>query len=123
MNKRKPARLGQRVLSVLLSTVCSLALLPTADAAPKLRYQIDQRGDMLLFGNTVGYDCRPGIPAPMVGDIDMANCGLYLTDSSADVWWRSDEPSMGRAAGNTTITNAMARSTAMLELPAGAQIT
>ncbi len=123
MNNRKPVRLGQRVLSVLLSTVCSLALLPTADAAPKLRYQIDQRGDMLLFGNTVGYDCRPGIPTPMVGDVDPANCGLYLTDSSADVWWRSDDPATGRATGNTTITNAMARSTAMLELPAGAQIT
>jgi uncharacterized repeat protein (TIGR01451 family) len=108
---------------VLLSTVCSLALLPTADAAPKLRFQIDQRGDMLLFGNTVGYDCRPGIPAPVAGDVDAANCGLFLNDSSADAWWRSDEPTAGRATANTNITNSSARSTAMLELPAGAQVT
>ena len=123
MQNRKPSRFRQRVLTGLLSTVCSLSLLPTADAAPKLRYQIDQRGDMLLFGNTVGYDCRPGIPAPLAGDVDVANCGLYLTDSSADAWWRSDDPANGRATASTNITNAMARSTAMLELPTGAQVT
>jgi hypothetical protein len=46
-------------------------LAPEAEADPKLRYQIDQRGDMILLGNTVGFDCRPGIPKPIVGTVDV----------------------------------------------------
>lgn len=122
MQNREPTRLGHRIWAVLLSTVCSLAVLPVAHAAPKLRFQIDQHGDMLMFGNTVGYDCRPGIPVPVVGDVN-PDCGLFTTDSSADAWWRSDEPSSGRASASTMVSNANARSTAMLELPMGAQIT
>lgn len=107
-----------------------LSALPLAQAEPKLRFQIDQRGDMVLFGNTVGYDCRqdiappnPAIPVPVVGDVDRTACGDFISDTSADVWWRADDPVMGRARASKDISPQAARSTAMLQLPAGAQVT
>ncbi len=56
------------------ATLMGALLLPaSAPAAPKLRFQIDQKGDMILFGNTLGQDCRPGVPAPTVGTV--GSCG------------------------------------------------
>ncbi len=123
MRTRAPTRIGQSLCALLLGTVCALAAPLRAEAAPKLRFQIDQHGDMLLFGNTVGFDCRPGIPAPTTGDVDTANCGGFLTDSSADVWWSADDPTAGRASASINVTKQAARSTAQLELPSGAQVT
>src|SRR5690606_42141359 len=40
-----------------------------ADAAPTMRYQIDQHGDFVMIGNTLGYDCGNGTPAPIVGAV------------------------------------------------------
>jgi len=94
-----------------------------AEADPKLRYQIDQRGDMILFGNTVGFDCRPGIPKPVVGTIDSANCGTNIEDSSADVWWRDDAGGGGGAVAGLDVKVPDARSTAALDLPTGAKVT
>lgn len=126
MRTRTPHGLGRSSSALLTATVgllAALALSQAAQAAPKLRYQIDQHGDMILFGNTVGYDCRAGIPAPTTGDVDMTMCGGFLPDSSADVWWRADEPGTGRATANINIEKQGARSTASLDLPSGAQIT
>ena len=81
---------------------------------PKLRFQIDQHGDMLMFGNTVGYDCRTVSPCPSRGDVDAANCGGFLTDSSADVWWKSDDPTVGRASASINVNKQEARTTAAL---------
>ena len=96
-----PDRFGRRrgARLPLVTALSALAWLTAGDAAadPKLRYQIDQRGDMILIGNTFGFDCRSGIPKPVVGTVDTANCGTNIEDSSADVWWRDDE--VGREAG------------------------
>ena len=91
-----------------------------AHSAPAQRYQVSQRGDVVVFGNTLGYDCRPVIPAPTVGTVDKASCGAATDDNDIDVLWRSDEPGTGQAAASTTITPDMARSTAVLKLPTGA---
>lgn len=123
MPTRAPTAFGHRLWAVLLSTVCALAVPLAADAAPKLRFQIDQHGDMMMFGNTVGYDCRTGVPAPVTGDVDAANCGGFLADSSADVWWKSDDPTVGRASASINVNKQEARTTAALELPSGAQVT
>lgn len=84
-----------------------------AGAAPKLRAQVDQRGDFALIGNTLGHDCRAGIPAPIVGSV--GDCGTHTSDSSPDVFWRD-------GSAHSAITLDEARSTAVLSLPAGATV-
>ncbi|MDC0743416.1 MopE-related protein [Polyangium mundeleinium] len=93
-----------------------------AAAAQNLRVQVDQRGDFLLIGNTLGYDCAGSPPAPVVGTV--GTCGAdATTDSGVDILWRSEEPGAGQAQTNTGITVANARSTAILTIPAGATVT
>ena len=94
-------------------------------AAPALRKQVDQNGDFVLIGNTLGHECssggNPSVPAPVVGTL--GSCGGATGDSSPDVFWRSDAPAAGSAIANSSITNPQARSTAVLGLPAGAKVT
>src|SRR4051812_47534112 len=88
------------VLSVL--TVCS-----DARAEQKLRVQVDQRGDFLVVGNTLGWDCAGGgaaAPLPIVGAVPaLGACGLNTDDSSIDVFWRADQPSDGEAAASLSV--------------------
>ena len=93
-----------------------------AHANPRLRFQIDQRGDMVLLGNSFGFDCRPGIPKPVVGTVDTANCGSNIADSSADVWWRDDLPEGGGTTASPMTGVVDARTVAMLKLPNGAKV-
>ena len=65
----------------------------TAAAAPTLRVQVDQHGDFLLIGNTLGQECDGGTPAPVVGTVGA--CGSGTNDSAPDVYWRSDAPLNG----------------------------
>lgn len=113
--------LGATLASTLLA-VCALAP-GGASAAPTKRFQIDQKGDVILIGNTLGQDCRAGVPMPVVGTV--GNCGsdMVIADSAPDVFWRADSPNDGKADANDTITPENARSTAVLKLPAGAQVT
>ena len=91
------------------------------DAAPKLRVQVDQRGDFVLLGNTLAHDCRDDRPSPVVGTVGI--CGSNTSDIGVDVFWQADSPNDGQARANDSITNDEARSTAMLVLPQGATIT
>ena len=109
---------------VHLPAVSALALClaaGTASAAPILRVQVDQKGDFLLIGNTLGHDCAAGTPAPVVGTL--GNCGNNTADSAPDVFWRADAPALGQAQANNTITLAQSRSTAKLNIPVGATVT
>ena len=89
-------------------------------AAPQLRHQVDQRGGFLLLGNTQGYDCASGVPPPVVGTV--GNCGTNTSDSAADTFVRSDDPNH-TALADISITESMARSTAVLPLPSDANVT
>ncbi|HXI55910.1 MAG TPA: hypothetical protein VNO55_07610, partial [Polyangia bacterium] len=88
--------------------------------AATLRFQVNQRGDFVLFGNTVGQDCAAGVVAPTVGT--KGACGNNTSDTAPDIFWRADDAT-GTAAASTAITAATARSTAVLAIPAGASIT
>jgi uncharacterized repeat protein (TIGR01451 family)/MYXO-CTERM domain-containing protein len=55
--------------------------------------------------------------------MDPLACGLNAIDSSSDVFWRADDPSAGQATASIDITPADARSSAVLALPDGAQVT
>ncbi len=122
-----PDRFGRRrgARLPLATALSALAWFSVGDAAadPKLRHQIDQRGDMVLIGNTVGFDCRPGIPKPVVGTVDTSTCGTNVEDSSADVWWRDDAGGSGGATASFDIKVPDSRTTAQLNLPAGAKVT
>lgn len=59
-----------------------------------LRKQVDQRGDFVLFGNTLAHACEAGTPAPVVGTIgDCPDRNLV----AADIYFRSDDPADGQA--------------------------
>lgn len=91
----------------------------SANAAPKLRIQVDLRGDFVLIGNTLGHDCANGVPAPITGTV--GQCGNNgINDAAPDVFWRADSPAISQAEANANVTAALARSTAVLSLPAGA---
>lgn len=93
----------------------------TGGAAPALRQQADQKGDVVLIGQTLAQDCRAGVPAPLVGAVGA--CGADVSDGAPDVYWRADAPALGQATADTSVTPAQARSTAVLELPPGAVVT
>ena len=103
------------------------ALVPAVvQAAPVLRKQIDQRGDFVMFGNTLGFECanNAGVPTPTLGTVSCpGGQGNVVRDTAPDIFWRSDEPMAGQALASTTTTPGQARSTAVLALPAGATVT
>ncbi len=97
-----------------------------AGAAPRLRARVTQAGDFVLIGNTLGHECRKSTPAPVVGTVgSCATTGdtSTLPDSAPDIFWRADSPSAGGAEADVAITRDAARSTAMLVLPSGAEVT
>ncbi|MEM1030387.1 MAG: DUF11 domain-containing protein [Myxococcota bacterium] len=100
-----------------------LAALTTATtgAAPVLRQQADQNGDVVLIGQTLAQDCRASVVMPLLGTV--GPCGDDVGDGSPDAYWRADAPALGAATADDTITPALARSTAVLSLPAGATVT
>ncbi len=102
-------------------TLALAALSGAASAAPTLRVQVDQKGDFVLLGNTLGHECDVGTPVPVVGTV--SNCGTNTGDSAPDIYWRADSPAMGQAEANNGVTIAQARSTAVLNIPAFAVIT
>src|SRR4051794_13006788 len=108
-----------RVPSITAALLCALG--GSAHAAPKLRAQVNQKGDFVLLGNTLGHECAAGTPVPIVGTVGA--CGANTSDSGPDVFWRSDAPAAGQAQADTSITVAQARSTAMLILPPNAVVT
>ncbi len=117
MTRYRTLRLGCRV-SLLAITWGTLGW-----SAPTLRTQVDLRGDFVMFGNTLGWDCGAGVPSPLASTSTpycsgVANAG----DSAIDIFWSSDTPSAGQAEARSTTTLATARSTAVLRLPSGARV-
>ena len=107
------------------SCLVSLAALTVASlgaAAPTLRNQVDQRGDFVMIGNTLGWDCAQNTNLVVQGSVNCAGTG-NTNDTAIDVYWRSDDPSAGQALASSAVAMVDARSTAVLNLPAGARIT
>jgi uncharacterized repeat protein (TIGR01451 family)/MYXO-CTERM domain-containing protein len=111
-----------RVIAGVLSGLLGALYVDSAQAAQTLRVQVDQHGDFTMIGNTLGQDCGPGVVAPVVGTVSPL-CGLNTADTAPDVFWRSQYSALIPAEADTTITNANARSTAVLSIPTGASIT
>lgn len=113
--------------SIALLVAAAASFATVASAAPALRVQVTQHGDFVLIGNSLGIDCAAGTPAPVVGTIGVDACTQInannVSDSSPDLYWRSDAPVNGQATAEQATTAAQARSTANLTLPAGASVT
>jgi len=108
-------------MSTALVGALSTMAVGKAEAAQTLRLQVDQKGDFLLIGNTLGHECAAGTPATIVGTV--GNCGSNTSDSAPDIFWRADSPGVGAAQANSTITVAQARSAAVLQIPPMATVT
>ncbi len=108
------------------SLLAALAVTGAAHAAPTLRVQVNQHGDFLLIGNTLGYDCAVDPSTIVVGTLAADACvqsASDLSDSSPDVYWVSDDPSAGMALADTATMPSAARTTAVLSVPVGATVT
>jgi clumping factor A len=114
-------------LASVLGFLSAMTISSTASADQRLRVQVDQRGDFVLAGNTLGWDCagRPDdAPLPFVGDVPVSiTCGLNADDNSIDVYWRADATFPGTASANLLNTAGSARSTSLVDLPPNAEVT
>lgn len=120
MRHRSPQLHRARAIGGSIAAAIALLSAGDAGAAPVLRAQVVQTGDFALIGNTIGHDCGPGTPAPMVGSV--GNCGAGTADTAPDVFWQADFPANGQATADTSIA-ANRKSTAVLSLPPGAVVT
>ncbi len=115
----RPGLSACAALYLLGSLLCGLDKPALALNAPTLRYQTDLRGDMLVIGNTMGFDCRTGVPNPVVGTVDRNQCfsekPASVQDTSADVYWRSDD--QGQVTATASISRDQTRTAALLQLP------
>ncbi|MFT3773062.1 MAG: DUF11 domain-containing protein [Minicystis sp.] len=113
--------------SILVAAALLGASAGSAHAAPALRVQVDQHGDFLLIGNTLGYECAAGTPNPVVGTIAANACSnqgnTNVNDTAPDLFWQADGPMNGQAQATAAVTAAQARSTAILTVPNGATVT
>ena len=110
-----------------LALLCFLGgLSSTLYAAPGLRFQTDLRGDVLLIGNTAGFDCRAASPDPMSGSVDRGRCfdqvnlQSFVDDSSVDVFFRAEDN--GQQSSGPSILRDQASSAAVLQIPDGASV-
>lgn len=106
-----------RIPFVGMVAVAALSVSAGANAELFKRTQVEQRGDFLLIGNTMGFDCYHQLPTPPSSTF---TCPTLIDDEAPDIFWRSDDTS---AVADNTITAANARTTAVLELPATATVT
>ena len=88
---------------------------PALATDPVLRHQADARGNVVVFGSTLGYDCDSGI-APPAGATAACAGQAGLGDTAPDLYWRDN-------IANETITPLKARTSATLVLPEGAKVT
>jgi clumping factor A len=107
----------------LVAVVGASPLSARAQAAAntlRARRALVLEGGFTIIGNTLGADCKPTAPAPIVGTV--SGCGELTTDTADDVFWRADEPGAGEARASVAIDAARARSTSVLELPPASNV-
>jgi clumping factor A len=107
-------------LSLLACASASVFFAASAGAAPVLRNQATQHGDFVMIGNSGGFECGPGTPAPTVGTVTCPT--VAIADSSPDIFWRSQDPTETSARADATVTSLTSRTTALLTLPPNATV-
>ena len=100
-------------LAVGTSLILSAGAASAVD--PILRHQEDTRGDVVVFGSTLGFDCGAGVSAPPGATVSCAG-QANVADTAPDLYFRDN-------LANASITPTQARTSATLSLPAGAKVT
>jgi clumping factor A len=126
-----------------VGTVCALllGLVSVAQAVPQPRVLVNQRGGLVLIGNTLGCECSQlsealldgqalTVPALLggteecalayPGDTARAAAEQGAADEAPDLYWQVLPPEAKATAG---LSSEEARSEAVLELPVGAGVT
>ena len=106
-----------RRTAIGLAVGSSLVLSTGAASAvdPILRHQEDTRGDVVVFGSTLAFDCGSGVSAPAGATASCAG-QLNVSDTAPDLYFRDN-------TANASILPTEARTSATLSLPAGATVT
>lgn len=122
--------INNRLVLVVAALAASQVL-----AGPTVKYSTDQRGDFVIIGNTIAQECDPSAPPPTAPGSFVGNCSNFpggtdpdggtdvIADSAPDIFWRSEALPDGGAIADISIPPSQARSSAMLNLPAGAVVT
>ncbi len=105
-----------RIASILaFLTAAPVAAAATPEHPPKLRHQADLQGDAVVIGSTLAFDCAAGMPAAPAGAKVSCSGVANVADTAPDLYWRDN------VASNAILPN-KARTSATLELPAGAKV-
>jgi uncharacterized repeat protein (TIGR01451 family) len=101
---------------LLVRAAVALVTIPsaTAVAGPTLRHQADLTGDVVVVGSSLAIDCGAGAPQPSGVTVSCAG-QANVADTAPDLYFRDD-------IANATITATQARTSATLDLPAGATV-
>ena len=110
-----------RYLLATLAGAGSLSVASDSRAQLGPRLSVEQRGDVVLIGNTLAQNCADDVPAPVVGTIGA--CGSDQDDSGADVLWSLGAAGVGPPVANTSVNPEQAASVSVLTLPEGAEVT
>ncbi len=116
--------LEKKHLRYLICTTLAISVLffgsfPSEGALTK-RYQTNTTGDFMQIGNSSTFDCRSGVPLPVIGTIiDLANCTLNVLGKR--LFWKVD-PLLGTAEANLGVLSTQSSSSAVLALPSGATV-
>ena len=98
------------------------ALCAVPASAATLRKSVDQHGDMVVTGNTLGRDCGPDTTElPIIGVV--SNCPATNVNDGIDIVWRSDLPDAGLALASGLTASTNSQSQARMQLPVGARVT
>ncbi len=109
------ARFSPRSSLAALIAIGAVASPLAASADPILRHQADQRGDVVVFGSTLAFDCGSGVQPPAGATASCAG-QANVSDTAPDLYWLDD-------VANASITPTQARTSATLSLPSGSVVT
>ncbi|MBK9001012.1 MAG: isopeptide-forming domain-containing fimbrial protein [Myxococcales bacterium] len=105
-----------RIASILaFLTAAPVAAAATPEHPPKLRHQADLQGDAVVIGSTLAFDCAAGMPAAPAGAKVSCSGVANVADTAPDLYWRDN-------VASNAILPIKARTSATLELPAGAKV-
>src|SRR5688572_18623008 len=94
-NNRLTTLIRKTGAALLLALGLVAATAQQANSAQTRRFVTDDHGSFMVFGNTVGFDCRDMyVERPVVGTLPGLLgllCGSILpdTDTGIDIFWRS----------------------------------
>src|SRR4051794_25873068 len=81
-----------RLKPILLSVLqCFMLIIALLLSAQQQRFAVNQHGDFVIIGNTLGHECSNNGAAAVTGSVgSVGACGNNTNDSAIDVFWDGD---------------------------------